>query len=145
MSYRTVNPAGAKELLEGEGPWTYLDVRTVEEFEAGHAPGAYNIPVFFRGAMGMELNPEFVAAVQAAFPAEAQLVLGCAAGMRSAHACELLASEGYGQLVNLHGGFSGARDPMGRVTEPGWAACGFEVTTECPPERTWEGLRPAQG
>ena len=142
MSYQTVNPAGAKELFDSDAPWIYLDVRTVEEFEAGHAPGAYNIPAFFRGPTGMEPNPDFVAAVQAAFPPESQLILGCAAGMRSAHACELLASEGYRHLVNLHGGFSGARDPMGTVVQPGWAACGYEVTTECPADHSWEALRP---
>ncbi len=139
MSYETLNPAGSKERLDGG--WTYVDVRTVEEFEAGHAPGAYNVPILFRGAMGMEPNEGFVAAMKNAFPADAKLVLGCAAGGRSMHACEVLAREGYSNLVNMHGGFSGARDPMGTVTEPGWQACGFEVTAEAAPERTWEALK----
>ena len=39
MSYETLNPPGSKERLDGG--WTYVDVRTVEEFEAGHAPGAF--------------------------------------------------------------------------------------------------------
>ncbi|MCP3917191.1 MAG: rhodanese-like domain-containing protein [bacterium] len=39
-----------------------MDVRTVEEYEAGHVPGAFNIPYAFRGAVGMELNPNFVRA-----------------------------------------------------------------------------------
>ena len=139
MSYRNVNPTGAKELLDSDG-FAYLDVRTVEEFEAGHAPGAFNIPVAFRGPAGMELNDGFAEAVKRAFQPEAKLLLGCAAGVRSAHACEILANEGYETLVNMHGGFSGARDPMGTVTEPGWQACGFDVTTDCEDSQTWTHL-----
>ncbi|MEM7305554.1 MAG: rhodanese-like domain-containing protein [Planctomycetota bacterium] len=140
MSYRNVNPAGAKELLEGGEDWTYVDVRTVEEFDAGHAPDAYNIPVAFRGPMGMELNPDFVDAMKRAFSADAALVLGCAAGGRSARACEMLVAEGFTKLANMHGGYSGARDPSGQVTEAGWEACGFEVTSDSAPERTWSQL-----
>ena len=32
---------------------TDLDVRTAEEFEAGHVPGAINIPVMLKGDAGM--------------------------------------------------------------------------------------------
>ena len=143
MSYETLNPTGSKERLDDDGGWVYVDVRTVEEFEAGHVPGAYNIPFLFRGEMGMEPNDGFVAAVKNAFAAEARLVVGCAAGGRSMHACELLTQEGFANLVNMHGGFSGARDPLGTVTEPGWQACGYDVTTEALPEQVWEALKGA--
>lgn len=49
--------------------------------------------------------------------------------------------EGYGNLVNMDGGFHGAMDMAGNVVEPGWAACGFETTTEPDPARTWEALQ----
>jgi rhodanese-related sulfurtransferase len=140
MAYDTVTPAGAKALLDGGEGWIYLDVRTVEEFAAGHAPGAFNAPIAFRTALGMELNPGFAAAVRRAFAADAPLVLGCAAGVRSARACEVLAAAGFTRLVNMDGGFSGARDGTGTVREPGWASCGFEVTTETAPEHTWAHL-----
>lgn len=32
----------------------YLDVRSVPEYEAGHAPGAYNIPLLHAGPGGMQ-------------------------------------------------------------------------------------------
>jgi len=134
MSYDTTTPEGAKALLDGSDGWTFLDVRTVEEFEAGHVPGAYNAPIAFRGPGGMELNDAFVPAVAAVFAPDTPLVLGCAAGVRSAHACEALLAAGFTKLVNMDGGFSGSR------TMPGWTACGLEVARECEPERAWSSL-----
>ena len=56
-----------------------------------------------------------------------------------------MASQGYAHLVNMAGGLHGAFDQLGRVVEPGWAACGYAVTQESPPERTWKGLSSAKG
>lgn len=141
MPYQTTTPAGAKELIEGSEDWIYLDVRSPEEFELGHAPGAFNIPFLFRTEMGMQPNPDFVAAVQRSFTTDSRLVLGCAAGGRSMHACELLSQEGYSHLANMYGGFTGAFDPGGNLVEAGWEACGFETTTDLNPERTWDALK----
>ncbi len=76
MSYQTMNPGGAKELLDGDEGWTYVDVRTVEEFEEGHVAGAYNVPIAFKGPMGMEPNPDFAPAIRRLFPQDARLVFG---------------------------------------------------------------------
>lgn len=35
-----------EELLEAPGEWHIIDVRSPQEFEAGHIPGAINIPLF---------------------------------------------------------------------------------------------------
>jgi rhodanese-related sulfurtransferase len=140
MSYETVNPARARQLLDSNEGWVYLDVRSVDEFEAGHPEGAFNAPLAHRSPMGMEPNPDFAAAVARNFSADAKLVVGCAMGGRSASACEVLASQGFANLVNMHGGFSGARDQTGRVTEAGWQECGFPIGTNAPDERTWRHL-----
>ena len=146
MSYRKIGPEQAREQLESGDGWIYVDVRTVQEFEAGHPPGAFNVPLALPGPTGaMTMNPEFLAVMQQHFPASARLILGCAAGPRSARACELLAAEGYEDLCNMEGGFLGARGPQGRVVEPGWHACGFPINTEADPERTWEALRQPRG
>ena len=42
--------ASAK-LAEG---WTYVDVRTEQEFEAGHPPGAVNVPIALMAGGGVE-------------------------------------------------------------------------------------------
>jgi rhodanese-related sulfurtransferase len=144
MPYQNVTPTDAKALLDGDEDWTYLDVRTVEEFEAGHPTGAYNIPIATRTPDGaMAPNAAFVSQVKKHFPKEAQMILGCAAGGRSRHACEQLLTDGYRSLVNMHGGFSGARDETGRTVEEGWQACGFPVETSCEEVRTWRHLSSA--
>ncbi|KAK7256349.1 hypothetical protein RIF29_29791 [Crotalaria pallida] len=45
----------------------YLDVRTPEEFDAGHAPDAVNIPYMFRARSGMTKNPNFLEEVSSQF------------------------------------------------------------------------------
>ena len=75
MSHQTSDPAGARELLQGEEPWILVDVRTVEEFEEGHVPGAYNVPFGFKGPMGLEPNPRFLEVMQRLFASDARLVL----------------------------------------------------------------------
>ncbi|MFN0009240.1 MAG: rhodanese-like domain-containing protein [Planctomycetota bacterium] len=142
MSYRSLETSEAKALLAGPEGWKYVDVRTVEEFEAGHAAGAWNVPFAVYDRSGrMTLNAEFVAVMRKRFPPDARLVLGCASGMRSQNACELLESEGYEHLVNLAHGFLGQRDMSGRVVRPGWQACGYPCESEATPERTYAALR----
>ena len=142
MTRRTLEPKEAKTLLDGTEGWKYVDVRTEEEFQAGHAAGAWNVPVAVRDRSGrMALNPEFVAVMRRNFPPNARLVIGCASGVRSLNACELLESEGYENLVNLANGFSGQRDAMGQVVRPGWQAAGFPCEAQAAPERTYPALR----
>lgn len=141
MQYETLTPPEANERLAENSDWLYLDVRSVQEFEAGHVPGAYNIPLMEIGAEGgMEPNSNFEAIVQKTFAADRKLIVGCAAGGRSARACQLLIAHGFTQLVNMHGGFSGASDPYGGPGQAGWEACGFAVTTECQADRKYAAL-----
>ena len=86
-------------------------------------------------------NTEFCEEVKKNFGLGAQLLLACAAGGRSMNACEALVGEGYTQLVNMHGGFSGARDQAGNIVQDGWEALGYPTTDEGQPERTYENLR----
>ena len=58
---RQVTPVEAKEVLEDGSDAVYLDVRTVEEFAAGHPEGALNVPILFFGERGSTSNPEFLA------------------------------------------------------------------------------------
>ena len=143
MSYETVNPTDAKKLID-DG-WTYVDVRTVEEFGAGHASGAFNVPFAFmnREVGRMEPNPEFAAVMKKSFAPDDKLVLACAAGGRSQAGCEILAAEGFPNRVNMHGRFSGARDMSGNVQEPGWESLGYPTETGGDPDKTYERLRGA--
>ena len=141
MSHETLEPDSARERLDADEGWSYLDVRTVEEFEQGHVPEAYNVPVAFRGTMGMELNQAFVEEVQRHFAPDAKLVVGCAAGMRSEHACELLEPAGFTHLVNMDGGFGGRHDELGAVVVAGWAERGFPVSATPTEGRSYAALK----
>jgi rhodanese-related sulfurtransferase len=127
---KRVSPAEAKELVD-EG-WTYLDVRSEPEFAAGHPAGAHNVPIAHSGPSGMKPNPDFLDVVEALYPKDARLVVGCQAGGRSARAAEMLAAAGYTQITDQRAGFGGARDSFGQVSEPGWAAAGLPVENVTP-------------
>ena len=140
MSYQTQNPEGVKQLFESDPEYVYVDVRSQQEFEQGHVPGAYNIPLLFMTPAGMQPNPAFLAVVTRRFPKTQKIVFGCRSGQRSARACELLEPRGYAHLVNMAGGFLGATDMSGNVLEQGWVACGFDTTRASLPGRSWREL-----
>jgi len=98
-----------------------IDVRTVEEYGAGHPPKSSNIPfphIHNRHAANPE-HPEhdtyigqsdeqFVSDVQAAFPDTSTPILTlCRTGYRSVGAANLLAAAGYTNVRNIWQGFVG--------------------------------------
>ena len=87
-------------------------------------------PVALAGPGGMQLNPDFLPTMQANFPPDAKLVLGCKSGGRSARGCDLLESSGYSNVANMDGGFLGRFDPMGQLVQPGWSQCELPVSTD---------------
>jgi rhodanese-related sulfurtransferase len=123
-----VSPDEAKKLID-EG-YIYLDVRTVAEYAAGHPTGAHNVPVMISSPQGMAPNPAFLEVVEAIYPKDAKLVLGCKAGGRSAKAAEMLAGAGYTDVVDQRAGYEGSRNAFGAITEPGWGPVGLPIETE---------------
>lgn len=114
-------PKACFDLREADPSIPLIDVRTAPEFAAGHPLGAQNVPVGLPGPGGLSLNPAFVDEVSALVDDPAQrVILSCAVGARSLQACRLLEAAGYGQLINLTGGFNGARDAGGALVAPGW-------------------------
>jgi rhodanese-related sulfurtransferase len=129
MSIRTIDPQQAHDALSADDGVVYLDVRTEGEFRGGHPEGALNIPAFLRSpAGGMAPNPEFLAVVQANYPADSKLLIGCQMGGRSARACQELAAAGYSDLANVDGGFGGRRDPSGTMLVEGWQSRGLPTS-----------------
>ena len=114
-----MSPREAHELMTS-ACFVYLDVRTQPEFDEGHPPGAYNVPLQHAGDDGLVDNHEFVAQVRALFSADAGIVVGCAAGVRSLRAAQVLEESGFTNLVEQRAGMSGIRDAFGRVRERGW-------------------------
>ncbi|HEY4187109.1 MAG TPA: rhodanese-like domain-containing protein [Polyangia bacterium] len=122
---KLVTPAEAVQLMT-EG-WTYLDVRSIPEFEEAHPTGAANIPLLHAQGGRMMPNPDFQKVVEGNYPRDAKLVVGCKAGGRSAQAVGILSSLGYQNLIDVRGGFGGERDALGRTVVPGWVEAGLPV------------------
>ena len=70
-----------------------LDVRTEPETRSGMIPGALHIPLNALESRISEL------------PRHKALLIYCAAGVRSAEACEFLSREGFDEISNLAAGF----------------------------------------
>ena len=140
---RDITPAEAKRLLEEQPSYRYLDVRTVSEFIEGHPPGACNVPVVeMDGATGrFAPNPRFLEVASAMFDKDAQLIVGCKSGGRSAHAVELLTQAGFSNCCNMLGGFGGAQAPDGSVATQGWSQLGYPVATDNGDGVSYESLQ----
>ena len=72
-----------------------LDVRTKAEYDAGHMPGAVLI----------DFNAEDFEKKLAALDKNKTYLVHCAAGGRSAKACDKMSKMNFSSLVNLQGGF----------------------------------------
>jgi rhodanese-related sulfurtransferase len=138
---RQLSVTEAHELLQ-QGH-TYVDVRSTMEFEQSHPAGAVNVPLFEPDADtgDMQPNPDFVRVMQAIFPTDAKLLIGCQVGGRSQRAAQMLEAFGFRDVSNVRGGFGGSRDPMsGRTLDPGWADSGLPIETGAPAGRGYGDL-----
>lgn len=143
---KEVTAQEAFEMMQKDQACIYLDVRSVPEFEAGHAAGAINVPLLhFSPERGMHPNPEFLRVVEAAVSRDARIVVGCKSGGRSARACELLSSMGYTDVANVRGGYSGLTDNFGRTVAPGWSTLGLPTCGECSEDASYESLSRKSG
>ena len=138
MAVRRISPHEAKALMD-QG-YTYLDVRSIPEYDQGHPTGAHNAPLLQAGSSGMTANPDFLPVVTQAYPKEARLVIGCRSGQRSQRAALMLEGAGFTQLVEMRGGWAGETDPTGRMVEKGWSTAGLPTSVEPTPGGTWEDL-----
>jgi rhodanese-related sulfurtransferase len=85
-----------------------IDVREPDEWEAGHAPQAYSLPMSQLSERIGELSPDDT------------LLVICHAGGRSAKVTQTLTAAGY-SAINVDGGMLA------------WAAAGGEVVQDGPP------------
>lgn len=135
-----VSPAEAHAKMKDES-FTYVDVRTEEEFEAGHPEGAVNVPLMHAGAGGMAPNPDFLAVMEKAFAKDAPLVLGCKMGGRSAKAAQALRAAGYTRLLDQSAGWDGTKGTFGEVITPGWSRASLPTETGRPGGRSYAHLK----
>lgn len=125
MSHEEIDPPTA--WARQQHGWAHVDVRSPEEFAAGHPAGAVNVPLFFFGPRGGEPNDRFVEVMTSRYPVDQPLLLFCRSGGRSDHACRVLAALGYPTLANVLGGWVGGPGPDGPVA--GWVEHGLPADT----------------
>jgi rhodanese-related sulfurtransferase len=138
-----ISPQEASEKL-AQG-FTYVDVRTTEEFEDGHPAGAVNVPLMLARGGGRVQNPDFLPVMRAAFDRDAKIIVGCEMGGRSLRAAQMLLAEGFSNVIDQRAGWGGARDPFGRVKEPGWGPAGLPSEQGRPEGRSWEEMQKKAG
>ena len=142
MAIKEVTPQQAHDILTNDTSAVYIDVRTEGEFAKSHPQGAVNIPLAFPDpARGMVVNSDFVKVVEANFPREKKIIVGCQAGPRSTSAANMLQQAGFQDVTNLLGGFGGMRDRTGSVSAPGWASSGLPVSNDNGEGINYESLK----
>ena len=91
--YMNITPQEAKELMDTQTGYVILDVRTQEEFDEKHIPGAVLIPDY-----------EMEARAEAELTDKNQLILVyCRSGRRSKLAAEALVKLGYTNIREFGG------------------------------------------
>ncbi|MED6150304.1 hypothetical protein PIB30_071073 [Stylosanthes scabra] len=97
-------PVGVAHSLLQTG-YRYLDVRTIEEFKAGHTPGAINIPYFHIFGEDRTKNAEFIEQVSSQFSKNDKILVGCKRGIRSKSAATDLLDAGFSGVKDVAGGY----------------------------------------
>jgi len=98
----TIGPAELRSRLKGARDYLLVDVREPHEYQAGHLPGAINLPL------------SHLAAHLGRLPKDKEIILYCASGMRSKQAARWLKRHGYTRLVNVRGGLIGWKGDLVR-------------------------------
>jgi molybdopterin/thiamine biosynthesis adenylyltransferase/rhodanese-related sulfurtransferase len=91
-----------------EKPFTLVDVREKDEFRAGFIPGAVHIP---RAHLEMQAEQKLP-------DKNAEIILYCAGGTRSAFAAKTLAEFGYTNVLSANPGFVRWKDLKYPIEEP---------------------------
>ena len=88
----TITPEEAKARMDENDAVLVLDVRTQEEYDQGHIPGAVCLP-----------NEEITADMPVVFDKDAEILVYCRSGRRSAEALEKLRKMGYTNVADFGG------------------------------------------
>lgn len=112
QTFREYDPEKLHQKLESEKPPLVLDVRTNEEYDKSHIPGAWHMMVGQFPDQLKELPQD----------RDREIVTVCSSGYRSAFAGSILLRAGYENIGHLTGGF------------PGWTASGYDVVDGSPLE-----------
>ena len=102
-----ISPAAFETKLQQDSTVQLIDVRTPEEYAAGHIAGSVNMNIY---------DDDF-AAQFGKLDKNRPVLVYCAKGGRSADAAEQIAKAGYPQVFDLVGGFIAWKDAGKPVTK----------------------------
>ena len=93
--YREMSMQKASEWMEKESGYLLVDVRTAEEYEEGHIPGAILLPIeeIRKGKLDALPDPDQT------------LLIYCRTGRRAEDAAAILVKEGYSNVYAIGGIF----------------------------------------
>jgi molybdopterin/thiamine biosynthesis adenylyltransferase/rhodanese-related sulfurtransferase len=97
-----------KKRLEAGKPFTLVDVREKDEYRAGFIPGAIHVPRSHLESQSEQKLPD----------REAEIILYCAGGTRSAFAAKTLSELGYANVTSANPGFVRWKDLKYPVETP---------------------------
>ena len=118
-SYTQISQEEAKQMMEQDGTQIIVDVRTQEEYDSGHIPGAICIPNESIGTEHPEELPDL----------DQVILVYCRSGNRSKQASEKLTEAGYKNVYE----FGGIIDWTGEIItgdDPGGNGISEEDVTE---------------
>ncbi len=101
---KEINSYDLKNKMQNGEDIVLIDVREVDEWNAGHIPSAEFMPLSTFNEGYKILNNK-----------NAEIILQCRSGVRSLRAAQFLEAQGFTNLTNLAGGILG------------WAQNGYEV------------------
>ncbi len=94
---QSVSASAFAKMIEHDPKMFRLDVRSTDEYAAGHVPGSINIDV---------LQPDFSVQARERLPKGHRIALYCRSGRRSQEAARILSSMGF-RVLELSSGFLG--------------------------------------
>jgi rhodanese-related sulfurtransferase len=102
---KETNVAAVKARLDKGEKLNLVDVREDNEFAKGHIPGATHLS---KGIIERDIETKFP-------NRDAELILYCGGGFRSALAADNLQKMGYQNVISMDGGWRGWNDAGGKV------------------------------
>jgi rhodanese-related sulfurtransferase len=102
---KETNVAAVKARLDKGEKLNLVDVREDNEFAKGHIPGATHLS---KGIIERDIETKFP-------NRDAELILYCGGGFRSALAADNLQKMGYQNVVSMDGGWRGWNDAGGKI------------------------------
>ncbi|MDA9930325.1 rhodanese-like domain-containing protein [Alphaproteobacteria bacterium] len=123
--FRELTPPAAYQELAEKSDGVLVDCRSPAEWYFTGTPDlsglGKNVVLAAIASESGQMNPQFLDKIKSVASNETPIYIMCRVGGRSANACQILAAEGFSDLVNVIEGFEGQPNAAGhRNSVEGW-------------------------